>query len=311
MTTRDRLHGCLIGLATGDAVGTTVEFKPRGTFTPLTDMVGGGPFRLPAGAWTDDTSMALCLATSLVETGRFDPQDQMERYWRWFTEGYLSSTNRCFDIGNTIRDALTNWRSTGNPYSGSTDPYAAGNGCLMRLAPVVMFYADDSATAIQHAQDSARTTHGAVECLDCTRLFANLLIKALSGESKTDILFGSLLPQVLPLAPKVQAIADGGYRDKTAAQIKGSGYVVNSLEAALWSFWTTDDFRSAVLCAANLGDDADTTAAIVGQLAGAFYGVNAIPSAWRATLVKGDEISALADDLHCSSPIERDDRFTW
>ena len=101
MTTRDRFLGCLLGLAVGDAVGTTLEFKPRGSFTPITDMVGGGPFRLRPGQWTDDTSMALCLASSLVEKGGFDATDQMQRYVKWHEEGYWSATGRCFDIGST------------------------------------------------------------------------------------------------------------------------------------------------------------------------------------------------------------------
>src|SRR3569833_2630282 len=104
MQLASRQRGCLLGLACGDAVGTTVEFCPRG-FEPVTDMVGGGPLGLKAGEWTDDTSMALCLATSLVERGRFDADDQMRRYLKWWDEGYLSSTGRCFDIGAAGRAA--------------------------------------------------------------------------------------------------------------------------------------------------------------------------------------------------------------
>ena len=132
-----RYRGCLLGLACGDAVGTTVEFKPRGTFEPVTDMVGGGPFRLEPGEWTDDTSMALCLAESLLERGGFDALDQMQRYVRW-KKGHLSSNGRCFDIGNTVRGALTRFLDSGDPFSGSTHPHSAGNGSLMRLAPVVI-----------------------------------------------------------------------------------------------------------------------------------------------------------------------------
>ena len=102
MFSQDRFRGCLLGLACGDAVGTTVEFKARRMFPPMTDMIGGGPFGLKAGQWTDDTSMALCLASSLVERGTFDPKDQMERYIRWRDQGYWSSTGKCFDIGIKI-----------------------------------------------------------------------------------------------------------------------------------------------------------------------------------------------------------------
>ncbi|MBV9125747.1 MAG: ADP-ribosylglycohydrolase family protein, partial [Planctomycetes bacterium] len=132
MDEHDRFRGCLLGLACGDAVGTAVEFTPRGKFPPVTDMVGGGVFGLKPGEWTDDTSMALCLASSLTELGRFDPKDQLERYWQWVEEGYWSSNGRCFDVGNTVYDALERFRQTGEPFSGSTDPWSAGNGCIMR-----------------------------------------------------------------------------------------------------------------------------------------------------------------------------------
>ena len=145
ISTRDRFRGCLLGLATGDALGTALEFKQPGTFTPIDDMIGSGPFGLKPGQWTDDTSMALCLATSLIETGGFDPLDQMQRYVRWFREGYMSSTGECFDIGNTTHDALSHFERFGDPFAGSTNPNAAGNGSLMRLAPVPMRYAANSA----------------------------------------------------------------------------------------------------------------------------------------------------------------------
>lgn len=129
MNSLERFRGCLLGLATGDALGTTVEFQRRGSFSPVKDMVGGGPFNLKPGQWTDDTSMALCLATSQVELGLFDATDQMNRYCNWLDNGYLSSNGRCFDIGNTVRQALYQYKKTGNPFSGSTNPMSAGNGC--------------------------------------------------------------------------------------------------------------------------------------------------------------------------------------
>jgi ADP-ribosylglycohydrolase len=142
MELRDRYRGCLLGLAVGDALGTTLEFKPPGTFEPITDMMGGGPFGLLPGQWTDDTSMALCLAESLIACRGFDPVDQLTRYCRWYREGHLSSTGRCFDIGNTVRAAVERFGRTGEPYPGPTDPRSAGNGSLMRLAPVPLFFAE-------------------------------------------------------------------------------------------------------------------------------------------------------------------------
>ncbi len=285
----------MLGLAAGDGVGTTVEFKPRGTFAPLTDMVGGGPFGLQPGQWTDDTSMALCLGYSLEERNGFDAHDQMTRGVRWWKEGYLSSTDVCFDIGVTVAGALHRFQQTGDPFAGSTDPHKAGNGCIMRLAPVPIFYAEDIDAATHYAAESARTTHAAPECLDASRLFARILVRALRGDDKHTVLLGDRA--TFTGEPTIEAIARGDYRSKHQAQIRGSGYVVDSLEAALWCFDRTDTFADAVLLAANLGDDADTTAAVCGQVAGAFYGEAGIPADWRARLTMGEEIAALADRL--------------
>jgi ADP-ribosyl-[dinitrogen reductase] hydrolase len=295
MEKRDRFRGCLLGLACGDAVGTAVEFTARGKFVPLTDMVGGGVFGLRPGEWTDDTSMALCLGSSLTELGRFDPADQMRRYWKWVEEGYWSSNGRCFDVGNTVYDALERFRQTGEPFSGSADPWSAGNGCIMRLAPVPLFFSPDRERAIEMSGQSARTTHGAAECVECCRLLGGILVRLLEGASKAEAL---LEHGVTGLAcAKVQAIARGDYRSKSEAEVAGSGYVIRSLEAALWCFWQAGDFRDAVLRAANLGDDADTTAAVCGQVAGAYHGESGIPGHWLERLARSGEISALADRL--------------
>lgn len=294
-TPASRFRGCLLGLACGDAVGTAVEFRARGSFPPVTDMTGGGPFRLPPGAWTDDTSMALCLGTSLVELGRFDAADQMRRYCRWRDEGYLSSTGTCFDIGSTVRASLARFEETGNPYSGPSEPNTAGNGCLMRLAPVPMFFHPDAAEAERWAGESAKTTHGALECVESSRLLSAMLSAALSGASKDEVLFGHEPGRFL--APKVRAVAAGAYRKKGDGAISGSGYVVDCLEASAWCFWQSSSYRDAVLRAVNLGDDADTTGAVCGQLAGAFHGEEGIPPEWLARLVMASDIRSLADRL--------------
>ncbi len=299
---KNRYRGALLGLAAADAVGTTLEFKPPGSFAPISDMVGGGPFRLEPGQWTDDTSMALCLAASLVETRSFDPADQMERYTRWYEEGYMSSNGRCFDIGNTVRDALHRYRQTGNPFSGSTDPYSAGNGSIMRLAPVPMAYARDPIQAIQRSGESSRTTHGAETAVSACRYFGGLIAGALNGEDKATILAARYAPapgywQTHPLTPDIDEIAAGSFKKRQPPQIQGSGYVVKSLEAALWAFYRSDNFRDGCLLAANLGDDADTTAAVYGQLAGAYYGEKSIPANWIEKLALRHTIETLADQL--------------
>ena len=303
----DRFRGALLGLAAGDAIGTTVEFSAPGTFEPVTDMVGGGPFKLPAGAWTDDTSMALCLAESLLERSGFDPVDQLERYVRWYRNGHWSSTGSCFDIGNATRAALHRFERTHEPYPGDAAPNAAGNGPLMKLAPVALAFSQHPVMAVAYAADSARTTHGALEAADACRYFAGLLVGALAGASISELLHQGVFEPVpgiwdeMPLHPKVAAVASGTFHAKEPPQIRGGGYIIDALEAALWALLKTRTFEDGVLAAVNLGDDADTTAAIFGQLAGAYYGVDAIPQAWQSKLCRANEILALADGLHTLS----------
>jgi len=302
MTSTHRYRGALLGLAAGDALGTTLEFKSRGSFVPLTDMVGGGPFNLMPGEWTDDTSMALCLAESLVETQGFDPIDQLTRYVRWYQDGHFSVKGRCFDIGISTAGALRRFMQNGRADSGSTDPGAAGNGSLMRLAPAPLAFAADPATAVRRAGDSSRTTHGSAECVDACRYFGGLLVGAVQGRSKDELLAPGFAPvaglwEAEPLAPKVAAVAAGSFLAKSEAAVSGSGYVVHTLEAALWAFAATDTFRAGALKVVNLGDDADTTGAVYGQIAGAYYGVEAIPAEWRAKLAMREQIEALADGV--------------
>ena len=301
-TTAMRYQGCLMGLAAGDAVGTTVEFRPPGSFPKVTDLVGGGPFRLNPGEWTDDTSMALCLADSLIACGGFDPGNQMDRYLRWRDEGYLSSNGRCFDIGITVSDALNRYRDTGEPFAGSTDPYSAGNGSLMRLAPVPLFFASDPEYAIHMSGESSRTTHGAATCVDACRYFGCLIVGAVQGESKEELLSPRYSPvaglwERKSLCAEIDEIAAGSFKSKEPPEIVGSGYVVQSLEAALWAFHKSSTFEEGCLLAVNLGDDADTTAAIYGQIAGVHYGFDGIPATWRERIAEGALITELADGL--------------
>ncbi len=299
---KDRALGALLGLAVGDAVGTALEFEAPGAFEPLTDMVGGGPFHLRPGQWTDDTSLALCLADSLVQCKGFDPRDQMERYCRWWKDGLWSSTGDCFDIGNTTSAALDRFLTTGEPYAGSANARAAGNGALMRLAPVPIAYAASPRAAVAMAGESSRTTHGAKESIDACRYLAGMLLGLIAGATKEQVLGPMYCPvdglwDSEPLAPKVLAIAKGSFKTKQPPDIRGTGYVVACLEAALWAFASTDSFRDAILAAANLGEDADTTAAVCGQLAGACYGRSGIPKPWIEKLAMRKEIESLVRKL--------------
>lgn len=295
--------GCLFGLATGDALGTTLEFTTPGSFQPLTDMVGGGPFGLKPGEWTDDTSMALCLAESLVLTGVFDPIDQCDRYLAWRDRGHLSSNGSCFDIGGTCASALTRFRQTREPYCGATDPNTAGNGSIMRLAPVPMRWSHDADQAIEYAAASSRTTHGATTCVDACRYMAGILLAMLNGVPKETVLASRFHPSLGrwpadDLCPEIAAIAEGSFKTKEPPAIKGSGYVVESLEAALWAFHRATKFADGALLAVNLGRDADTTGAIYGQFAGACYGLESIPEAWLAKLAHADLIRDFAIRLY-------------
>jgi len=293
MMNKDRAMGAILGLATGDALGAPVEFYQRGRFTPLTGLRDGGKFKMQLGEWTDDTAMSLCLAESLIECNGLDPEDQMNRYWRWGNEGLHSTRSHAFGVGKTVARALGNYKKTGNPYSGSIDPRTAGNGSIMRLAPVIIFYGHNYQQAIHNAVESSRTTHQAPECLQCCALLAHILFVTLQNDKprKEALLEGFDLSDATSV---VQSVIQRDYLSKSESQIKGSGYVVESLEAALWAFETTDTYADAVLKAANLGDDADTTAAVCGQIAGAYYGLQGIPESWLDVLFEWQKLETIA-----------------
>ncbi|MEB3102048.1 ADP-ribosylglycohydrolase family protein [Ferviditalea candida] len=297
-----RYEGCLIGLAAGDAVGTTLEFKTAGSFKPIQDMVGGGPFQLEPGQWTDDTSMAMCLAESLVECRGFNAKDQMNRYVKYYRNGYWSAKDYCFDIGNTVSQALQCFERTGDPYAGSTDPKSAGNGSIMRLAPIPMFYLKDPVHAIDYAAKSSRTTHGTEEAVDACIYLSKLIINALNGMPKNGLLADhsrEIESQIQrTLSPAIKKVSQGSFKELQPPAIQGSGYVVKSLEAALWAFHSTETYKEGLLKAVNLGDDADTTGAVYGQLAGAYYGLSGIPESWVEKIHRRSEIEQLADALY-------------
>lgn len=298
----ERYRGSLLGLAVGDALGAPLEFRVPGSFTPIDDMVGGGTFEVMVGQWTDDTSMALCLAQSLIEQG-FNPVDQLQKYVRWWREGYFSSIDRCFDIGNATVEALMNFEKTKSPYCGSTDPRSAGNGSIMRLAPVPLFYATSPLEAIARSAESSRTTHQAQTAVDACRYFGALLVGAVNGASKDELLSEYYSPisgywDENPLVEEIQEIANGSFKHRQPPEIQGSGYVVRSLEAALWAFYHSQTFREGCLLAVNLGMDADTTGAVYGQLAGAYYGESGIPESWLSQLIRVEAIETIAEQLY-------------
>jgi ADP-ribosyl-[dinitrogen reductase] hydrolase len=299
MTTQERYRGAMMGLAVGDALGVPAEFKPRGSFPKVTEMIGGGPFLLNPGEWTDDTSMALCIAKSLIDYNGFNPADQMNKYWTWIESGYMSSNGRMFDIGDTTSEALCKYRKTGEVFAGEDDPKKAGNGSLMRLVSIPLFFANDIEARTYAAQMSA-TTHAAKTCIASCTFFTHLIHKALQGLTKEEILnvkdpsnwFTNLRAEVH------LDIAKGAYKTKTENQIRSTGYVIHTLEAALWCFHTTNTFEEGCIKAVNLGEDADTTGSVYGQLAGAHYGIGDIPKRWLDKIALSDMIIDLADKLY-------------
>lgn len=285
----------LFGLAVGDALGAAVEFAPPGTFAPVTGYRGGGPHDLAPGEWTDDTSMALALADSIAEGG-WDLNDQAERYLAWWRGGRYSVNGRCFDIGTTTAAALARYQRVGDARrSNDPSPRASGNGSIMRLAPVPIRYAymfpDGLADLVERAIESSLPTHGSPQCLSSCAYFAVVLAGLVHGLPRDEVLDPEWEPlrrlrELTPLHPEVEEISRGSFRRKRPPEIRGSGYVVASLEAALWAFHDAADFREAVLRAVNLGDDADTTGAVCGQFAGACWGEEGIPPEWLSGLAE-------------------------
>jgi ADP-ribosylglycohydrolase len=295
----ERYKGALVGLAAGDALGAPYEGKRPGSFEPSRKMTGGGVYEIEPGQWTGNTSMALCLATSLLECRGFQPRDQLDCCLRWLRQGYLSSNGRAFGAGPTVLTALERYESGGGPSVG--DAQAAGNGSLARLAPIPMYLLHDGARTKELAARMSRTTHAAAEAVDACRYMAGLMTGALRGESKEALLSDLYSPvynywlfQRVALCPQIDAVARGVYKHKSAPDLPAGEHAVDTLEAALWAFFKSDDFAAGALLAVSLGNDTATTAAVYGQLAGAYYGYTAIPQPWRQKIARRSEIEELA-----------------
>ena len=295
-TLRERFQGALMGLAVGDALAAHTQFRKPGSFAPVGDLLGGGPFDLPRGAWTDDTAMALLLAESLLEQDGFDAQDQVERFARWQREGYGSATGQCVGIAANVARSLATAQYKRKPFAGSHDPEQLDKEGLSRVAPVVMFYFADAAVAVARAVEATRITAQAPMVLDCVRLLAAMLHQALAGRDKAAILRPPRDTWFKPNTRlEVLAIYEGSYARGSPPEITGGGHVVQALEAALWAFHASDSFREGALLAANLGRDSDVVTATYGALAGAHHGVSAIPGIWRNSLIKQEVIIETAD----------------
>ena len=302
-STTSRIRGALYGVAVADALGGLVEFQKRGTFAPVTNYRYNGNFDLPPGSWTDDTSMTLCLAQSLVENdGQFVLHDQVSKYFRWYRNGYMSSIGRCFDIGNATRQACNIWDKSFKDPSGRNEKdgrlpgqaeidsalnreYCCGNGSLMRCTPISLVFHSDLNLALKYAELASIPTHPHPVCIEACQLYTLLIADIISDKSQSkDALFISfrqyrlnspILVDTFAKCPTLEILAQ-----TPSSEISSSGFVVHTLDSALWAFFSTGTFSDGALKVVNLGDDADTVGAVYGGLAGAYYGLEAIAGQW-------------------------------
>ena len=285
----DKWMGSIIGLAIGDQLGSLTEGKTRGSFEKVRGMD-------PGTFWTDDTSQALCLADSLISTKKFDLTDQLERYSKWLFEGYLSSKDWGYGCGPTARLAINNFKKNGKP---SPVKDQATNGALMRLCPIPLYYSYNLEEAINKSGESAKSTHDNPICVDACRLYGSMIVKAVQKREKEFILeYDQKLWTDKSLEKSIHIVAQGSFKEKNLSEIKGTLNILESIEASLWAFNHSSSFAEGALMAVNMGDDADTTAAIFGQLAGAFYGYEAIPIDWRSKLLEKELIEFIANKLY-------------
>jgi len=309
---KNRALGSMIGLAIGDALGAPVEFLKRGTFLPITSYRDGGKFNLSKGDYTDDTAMALCLADSLIRCNGTNQIHQLETYLKWLNKGYMSSTGKAVGCGKNIYLSLLKFMKTGKSECGNAKmKKMAGNGSLMRIAPIAIFYKDNIPEAIEAARLSSYTTHGLKICADACAIYTILLVGALKGKSKANMLDKLYVNTLLKnfdyeFEETIIEIIQGSYKNKTIDSIKSGGYVIDSLDAALWCFYTTENFTNGVLKAVNLGYDSDTVGAIYGMLAGAYYGIEGIDDKLKRDLTNYNLINNITIELIESSNLEID-----
>jgi ADP-ribosyl-[dinitrogen reductase] hydrolase len=278
------MKGCFYGCAIGDALGCPLEFKVRDSMPKVTEMIPtsnhGG---LPAGSWTDDTSMMLCLAASMAARGGVvDAISELTHYAQWFRKGYLGVNGKCIDIGMTTKRSLLKFIGTGTPINEPADELDQGNGSLMRIAPVPIFCWQNPTKAFQFGYTSSLTTHNHPNCATVCGIVSYMLASIIKGNLTTKRQIADLLNDWKHSSrdERLISILDGEFMEKTRDQISSSGYIMDTLEAALWAFFSTPDFESGAILAVNLGRDADTVGAVYGTIAGAFYGFDTLPARW-------------------------------
>lgn len=301
----EKVVGGILGVVIGDVVGLPVQFLARAKVkeNPVMDIRPWAE-NLPKGIWSDDSSLTLCLVESLCEK-KYDVKDIAQRFVRWYSEGYWTSFGKAFDIGGTTAAAMERLIDGIPPLeAGPSDIRSNGNGSLMRILPAVLYFAHlPNNKLIEKVCEVSKITHGHPRSLLGCCLYA-LMIKSLgTGDTPNeaylalqttaqDIFKGTVMQNELG---HYQRIIDGSLPQLKEDEIRSGGYVVETLEAALWSFLNTHTFKDAILKGVNLGDDADTTGAVCGGLAGVYYGKQAIPEEWLETIAKKDEIMTLSE----------------
>ncbi|MBQ5471090.1 MAG: ADP-ribosylglycohydrolase family protein [Treponema sp.] len=299
---KEKINSTLYGAIVADALGVPVEFKDRPYLekNPVTDMTGYGTYNLPKGTWSDDSSMMLCLADSIGKLKTVDYEDIMKRFSEWLYAHHYTADGKTFDCGCTCSNAIYNYRSKGIAPTecGGKGERDNGNGSLMRIAPLPLYLvqkygadAMDKEEALKVIHNVSRLTHGhAVSLLACD-IYCSLMIEIMKGCSKEVLLKNALLkidsyvenhPEYKPALKKYERLQQNDFKDIPEEQIKSSGYVVDTLEAALWCFLNTENYRDCVLKAVNLGSDTDTVACVAGSIAGLYY--NDIPEEWIKTV---------------------------
>ncbi|MBL8019901.1 MAG: ADP-ribosylglycohydrolase family protein [Leptospirales bacterium] len=302
---RGALEGTLIGIAIGDALGVPVEFRKRSELqaNPVTDFTGFGTHDQPPGTWSDDTSLTLCLVEALLDG--LDYGRIAQKFVSWRYNGYMTAHGETFDIGNATAQAIFRLRAGCEPtLAGDLDEHANGNGSLMRIAPIAFFTSSmELETRRRIVFDVAGITHGHPRSKFGCWLFTEFLRNIARGQSKEEALsvaHASIQSWVDAQGPGITewihfARCTPLIQDLPMEEIKSTGYVVHTLEASLWCFLRSETFADAVLAAVNLGDDTDTTGAVAGAMAGAFYTTSTIPQRWIDQLAQMQMIRSLAE----------------
>jgi ADP-ribosylglycohydrolase/O-acetyl-ADP-ribose deacetylase (regulator of RNase III) len=300
----ERIVGCVLGLVVGDAIGVPVEFTEREELArrPVTDMTGHGTYDQPPGTWSDDSSLALASADSLIAHG-YAPLDMMRRFHEWLTTGYMTPHGEVFDVGFATRAAIGRF-GQGLPQAawGGREERDNGNGSLMRIAPLSCFvHRLDVATIVGQSVEASALTHAHPRATLCCAYFSLVMRGLLDGAGLAEAMAAASrdLRGFVPAAEEgaLRRVLDGSVVRARRDEIQGSGYVVHCLEASLWAVHRAADYREAVLLAVNLGDYTDTTAAVTGALAGAVFGVRGIPAAWVTGLARGEMVRGIAERL--------------